>query len=109
MECSLQIAWAAGILEGEGCFTEHSGHPYILVDMTDKDVIEKLHSIFPTATIRGPYTHHKKPQNKPRWRFDAFGTKAVPIMERVLPYMCSRRTEKIKYLLNLRNKNEILT
>lgn len=107
MVCDLQIAWAAGILEGEGCFTEHSGHPYILVDMTDKDVIEKLLSVFPTGTMRGPYLHHKRPQYKPRWRFDAFGTKAVPIMLKVLPYMCSRRTDKIKQLLSLRKQNEI--
>lgn len=95
----IDIAWAAGLIEGEGCFTKHTGHPYLLLDMTDKDVIEKLYSIFPNGTIRGPYNHKNKPHHKPRWRFDAFGTKCITIMKAVYPYMCERRKQKIESLL----------
>lgn len=98
----VKIAWAAGIIEGEGCFTEHSGLPYILVDMTDKDVILRLHEVFPSGNVRGPYTHKTKPHNKPRWRFDVFGSKAIPVMKTLLPYMGERRTEKISQLLQLK-------
>lgn len=101
MASELEIAWAAGLIEGEGCFTKHSGHPYLLVDMTDKDVILKLQTVFPTGTVRGPYTHKSKPQHKPRWRFDAFGTKAVPIMKVLRPYMGERRGIKMDELLAL--------
>lgn len=99
MVSNLEVAWAAGLLEGEGCFTSHTSAPYILLDMTDKDVIEKLHSVFPSGNIRGPYTHKTKPHNKPRWRFDAFGRKAKEIMEIVRPFMGQRRGAKIDELL----------
>ncbi len=99
MEADLGIAWAAGIFEGEGCITLHSGHPYILIDMTDKDVLDRFLEIFPIGTIRGPYTHKNKEHHKPRWRFDAFGTKALPIIEKIYPYLLSRRKQKVDEVL----------
>ena len=96
------IIWAAGLLEGEGCFTVHSKtHPYLLLDMTDKDVVEKLYSIFPFGNFRGPYIHHKRPEHKPRWRFDAFGPSCYAIMVMVYPFMGNRRQEKIKQLIRI--------
>lgn len=95
-----QIAWAAGIIEGEGCITLHSGHPYLLIDMTDKDVIDRMLEIFPIGTVRGPYTHKARPQYKPRWRFDAFGTKAIPIISEIYPYLLSRRKAKVDEILS---------
>ena len=105
MASEIDIAWAAGLIEGEGCFTSHTGHPYLLVDMTDRDVILKLKEIFPIGTVRGPYSHKNRPSHKPRWRFDAFGAKALPIIEAVYPYMLSRRKEKIDSLLNDYNRS----
>lgn len=95
-----QIAWAAGLIEGEGCFTRHSGHPYFLMDMTDLDVLERMKEIFPELTLRGPYFHKTRSNQKPRWRVDAFGPKCRTIMEAVYPYMCQRRQDKIKELNN---------
>jgi hypothetical protein len=96
------LAWAAGLIEGEGCFTIHSKrHPYLILDMTDKDVIEKLHSIFPFGNIRGPYRHKTRPEYKDRWRFDAYGPKARHIIINIFPYMCSRRKAKMKELMEL--------
>jgi hypothetical protein len=98
---STDIAWAAGLIEGEGCFTVHSKkHPYLLLDMCDKDVIERLHSIFPYGNVRGPYLS-KKPNHKPRWRFDAFGPKCRRIILDIYPYMCKRRKERINELMEL--------
>lgn len=96
----VDIAWAAGLIEGEGCFTLHSNkHPYFLLDTTDKDVVEKFHKIFPFTNLRGPYTNSKKLHYKDRWRVDAFGSKARHIMITVSPYLCSRRLAKINELL----------
>ncbi len=98
MVSDLDIAWAAGLIEGEGCFTLHSKyHPYFLLDMCDKDVLEKFHKIFPNSNFRGPYTH-SNPTHKDRWRVDAFGPKCIEIMNAVFPYMCKRRQEKITAL-----------
>lgn len=97
----IQVAWAAGLIEGEGCFTLHTGAPYFILDITDKDVLEKLIIIFPFLNLRGPYKHKNKPNNKDRWRVDAFGPKAVQLIDEILPFMCSRRTAKIKELLEI--------
>jgi len=101
------IAWAAGLIEGEGCFTIHSGHPYFLIDMCDKDVLEKFQKIFPNSTFRGPYIDVKNPQYKPRYRVDAFGPKCVEIMEAIYPYMGLRRQLKIEELRKLNNNNRL--
>ena len=98
----VDLAWAAGLIGGEGCFTIHSKkHPYLLLDTTDKDVVEKLYSIFPFGNIRGPYKHKTRPDYKDRWRFDAYGPKARNIMLYIYPYMCSRRKKKISELMEL--------
>ncbi len=99
MGSETELAWAAGLIEGEGCFTKHTNAPYILVDMTDKDIIQRLYGIFPFGIMRGPYSNKTKPQHKPRWRFDAFGPKAKIIMEAIRPYMGERRGAKIDELL----------
>lgn len=97
------VAWAAGLIEGEGCFTLHSDkkRPYFLLDMTDKDVLQNFQQVFPETNLRGPYSHKNKPQHKERWRIDAYGQKCVQIMEAVYPYMGTRRKLKIEELLNL--------
>lgn len=94
-----EYIWAAGIIEGEGCFTLHTGQPYLLLDMTDKDVIESLKEVFPFGNLRGPYLHKNKENNKPRWRFDAYGKKAYAIAMIVFPFLKQRRQDKIKELI----------
>lgn len=94
-----KVIWAAGLIEGEGCFTLHSkNHPYFLLDMCDRDVLETFHSVFPFTNFRGPYTNPKKPKHKPRYRIDAFGPKAYALMAAVYPFLLSRRQAKIKDL-----------
>jgi|SRR6185369_2741093 len=40
-----EIAWVAGIIEGEGCI-RFNGTPKITIKMCDKDIIERLAKIF---------------------------------------------------------------
>ena len=97
-----QICWAAGLIEGEGCFTLHSkNHPYFLLDLTDEDTIDKLKEIFPFTTKRGPYENKKNTTNKPRWRIDAFGPLAYALMVQVYPFLQSRRKAKIEELIKI--------
>jgi len=92
--------WAAGVVEGEGCFTCHSkNHPYFLMDMCDLDVLTKFQTVFPMVSLRGPYYDKKSPQYKARYRVDAFGPKAVTVMMALYPFLLSRRQEKIRELM----------
>src|SRR5271154_5870369 len=40
-----ELAWAAGLFEGEGCFTRSHGVPVANMGMTDLDVIRRFHGI----------------------------------------------------------------
>ena len=96
------LAWAAGLIEGEGCFTVHGKkHPYFLLDMCDKDVLEKFKSIFPFVTLRGPYLNHKRPHCKPRFRVDAFGPKCRHIIIHTYGYFGARRKAQIDKVMEL--------
>lgn len=101
------IAWAAGLIEGEGCFTLHSDgkRAYFIMDMTDKDVLENFQKVFPNTNLRGPYVHKNKPHQKSRWRIDAYGDKCTEVMKAVYPYMGIRRKAKINSLLDHMKEN----
>lgn len=94
------ISWAAGLIEGEGCFTWHSAGkaPYFLLDMCDKDVLENFQRVFPDTSLRGPYFHKGREHYKPRFRIDAYGSKCCLIMDAVYDYMGERRKMKIDEL-----------
>lgn len=96
-----KTAWAAGLVEGEGCFTYHSDgkRPYFMMDMVDKDVLESFKEVFPFCNLRGPYLHPNRPKQKPRYRVDAYGDKCVLIMKALYPYLEIRRQARIDELL----------
>lgn len=58
----IEIAWMAGLLEGEGCFTAEGGqrarfrYPRITLGMTDRDVVERASVLF-DARVQAPITH----------------------------------------------------
>ena len=39
-----QVAWMAGVIEGEGTFGYRDRRPRISVEMTDRDVLDRLHN-----------------------------------------------------------------
>lgn len=103
----IDIAWAAGLIEGEGCFVlskdKRSNHhkTAIQVEMTDKDTLDKLQNILGGSIIESNYPSKFKrfPNAKPSWRWyqhkqsDVFNT-----LLRVMPYLSSRRLERAKEL-----------
>lgn len=96
------IAWAAGLLEGEGCFTNRTNSPVLRVScsMTDLDILERLQSIFGGLIHKvGRNTKHFKEHWKDVWVWSISGDLAKEAMTAVLPYMGKRRSEKINELL----------
>lgn len=59
-----RIAWAAGLFEGEGCFTVQRNkrgekmypQPIARIHMTDLDVLERFKEAVGIGVIFGPYT-----------------------------------------------------
>lgn len=93
------IAWAAGIIEGEGTLTyepiknrKNSRRHSIAVSMTDKDVIEKLYEVLKVGTIRGPYLYANR---KPLWTWAVQNQKGCfEVLLQIGPYLGERRLEK---------------
>lgn len=106
------LAWLAGIIEGEGCVEfglqkPRPGPPQyqsgprryqrITVSMTDLDVIERVHHIASCGTITGPYWRPKS--TKEIWVWTVQNRPGVVALLRMIhPWMGVRRRAKIEDL-----------
>jgi len=50
-----EIAWAAGLFEGEGCITMTSGHAVLRLSNTDEWVVRRFAEIVGRGVVYGPY------------------------------------------------------
>jgi len=105
MKEELDVAWAAGILEGEGCFFIYdrnirtgSKNIGIRCNMTDEDIILRLKDVFSFGTIH--VKSPKKPQHKVGWEWRLEKHSSIEeVINKVLPYLGKRRSSKAKELL----------
>jgi hypothetical protein len=96
------IYWAAGLIEGEGCFcAQHGTNPEIRVKMCDQDIIERLHTLLGSPQKIYTYTPKGKPTYKPMYCSTTIGHRAVSWMMMVYPIMGRRRQAKIRELLQI--------
>jgi hypothetical protein len=95
-----EIAWAAGIIEGEGCLTRRKSKPgcaSLSVGMTDEDVVRRLHAVFGAGSVRGPLS---RGSGKPFWVWHvAKRAHLLAILPVVYPYMGLRRRARIEEVL----------
>lgn len=103
-----EIAWIAGIIEGEGTFgLRHNGrktskklYPFLEIDMTDKDVIEKLNKL-----IGGHIYVYERGKDGDLGKKSVYRVAIAskhelePLLKSILPMMGIRRKEKILTLL----------
>lgn len=103
------VAWLAGILEGEGCF-QHTPSRLVgkkrwtaraaitvTLGSTDRDVVERV-----AFLIGGNVTERKvRPRHKPFWTTQVSGQKAEDTMRAIYPWMGTRRKDRIDALLAL--------
>lgn len=104
---TLDIAWLAGLLEGEGCFRYHSqgkgrihpGTPGFQLQMTDRDVVAKFANLMarPLLGPYGPYAH----RGKEVWACYVTGPQAVGWMMTLYPLLGERRQEKIREMISV--------
>lgn len=105
-----ELAWVAGLLEGEGCFTianqrqwsRHYRYPVIACTMTDLDVIQRLHKLVGMGRVGGPYGRAVRngTPRKPQWKWQLQRRdQAAMLMRTLLPLMGERRANRIRYVL----------
>ncbi|HZO69391.1 MAG TPA: LAGLIDADG family homing endonuclease [Kribbellaceae bacterium] len=100
-----EIAWAAGLFEGEGCITIFEQKQNVLplirlsVQMTDRDVLERFCRIVECGRVQ---VAHRAPRGNRKPTFGwSIGNR--PDVERILleflPWLCERRAAKARLTL----------
>lgn len=87
------IAWAAGLFEGEGCFSSSQNRVRASMASTDKDVLEKFRGIVDCGSI-GPGGRLAKAHHKECWQWWANGDDFVKVFLMLEPWLCERRRKK---------------
>jgi hypothetical protein len=90
------VEWAAGLFEGEGCFTIKRGrYPAALLSMTDEDVIRDFHETVGFGRMYGPFPY-KNPKWKPCWKWTTTNAAEFePFAELMAPHMGARRSARL--------------
>lgn len=104
------LAWAAGLFEGEGSFSVHNarlGNPVASLVITDEDIIRRFHDIVKIGSVVGPYTHKEHPEWKPKWQWRASGFHVVQaVVSLFWRWLGKRRKTRAKEVLFIgRSKN----
>lgn len=90
----VQLAWLAGLLEGEGSFipATEKNPVCIAINMTDKDIIDKVAQWWGVSVClpRKQEDHHKQ-----SYRCMIRGSRAVTWMESIYGWMGERRKSQI--------------
>lgn len=90
------IAWAAGLFEGEGTIVVGRRPQYIrvAVGMTDRDVVERLAEIL-GGTARSWYPPRVKDSGRQRmWYWIATGQRAAHVLRLLMPFFGERRMRR---------------
>lgn len=100
-----EIAWAAGLFEGEGCwnaYVRRSGkiQAQARLSSTDQDVVEKFARIVGIGNVTGPRQNKNKPQWKPVYEWCVYEIANVrALIEMFRPWMGERRLAKAEEVL----------
>ncbi len=71
----IDLAWAAGLFEGEGCIRaatdaqsrgKYAGRLYLDVSQSEREVLDRFHRIMGFGVVYGPYP---KPNRQPYFRY----------------------------------------
>lgn len=99
MKTIKDIAWLAGLLEGEASFMLRRGNAKIGIQMTDRDVVERAANLL-GVTIG---LHSRQPKGKttylPVFHLAVHGIKAIAWMMTLYTFMGERRQAKIAQIL----------
>jgi len=98
-----ELAWLAGILEGEGCFLlttkskSNLGYPQINISMSDKDVMDRVALLLEASIYLK--SDKRKESYKDQWIAKVNGARAAGWMMTLYLFMGERRRAKIRQVL----------
>jgi hypothetical protein len=98
-----EIAWAAGLFEGEGCVTwavrpglpSRLPSPHLIVVSTDHDVLVKFCQVVDCGTVARRRQWKAKAHWKKTWQWECRRWEDVlPLLGALLPYLGERRSDR---------------
>lgn len=96
----LNLAWAAGLFEGEGCITQAKRkdnkfeYRHLTLEMSDKDIVDKFQNILGCGSIRHRI-RTDKPNSKPTWQWNLTNSVQISaILYAIYPWLGIRRRQK---------------
>src|SRR4051812_28853662 len=96
MATDIEIAWAAGILEGEAWFGSGGNSARLSLAMVDRDIVDRIVAIFELRESRPVHPPKDRPNRQLQWGAYAHGREALAVMRTVLPYLGERRAAKVR-------------
>jgi hypothetical protein len=98
-----EIAWAAGLFEGEGTITLSGYALCVRVGNTDDEVVRRLADIVATGSVYGPYppssgSGHRK---KPLWVWLAREEAGLDALALMWPWLSTRRRNRARELTGI--------
>ena len=95
------IYWLAGLLEGDGSFSNSNGSPHIQLSMADVDVVKRAQRALRAKRVRSYSRQRHDGRTGPtHWHETRItGTRAAGWMMTLYPLMGQRRQARIRELL----------
>ena len=102
MATSEEIAWAAGLFEGEGTFSFSQQRARASMASTDIDVLERFRGIVGVGGIGA--VSPRKPHHKPAWQWWANGADAEAVFNAFAPWLGERRRKRGGEVISARQR-----
>jgi hypothetical protein len=92
------IAWAAGLFDGEGSITHTGRDLQALLKNTDLELVTRFDAIVGRGRVYGPYVHSGRDGfvRKPYWMWLAQGDAAHDVIEILALWLSRRRLEQAR-------------
>jgi hypothetical protein len=97
-----EIAWAAGLFEGEGSITVSSGTPRLQMKLSDAPVLVRFAEVVSVGKIYGPYGPYRRSfptslQKLPFWMW-VCEREAAQVVAAFAPWLGRRRLDRAREL-----------
>ena len=94
-----QVAWAAGLFEGEGCFTISARYPRVKLNSTDEDVLRRFHDTVGVGQVRVDDSLRGRGYKR-QWEWYVGNREGVKVVIDLLwPWLGQRRRARAAQLL----------
>lgn len=98
MATAEQIAWAAGLFDGEGSITHNASELQVLLKNTDVELVERFDAAVGRGRVYGPYSNSERDgyRRKPYWMWLARGDAAHDVIDLLACWLSQRRLEQAR-------------